>query len=232
MRTLVLMPTYNEVSVLESSIEQILAQRLDLEVLIIDDNSPDGTGGLAEELSLKHPQVSVLHRDRKQGLGKAYIAGFSWAIEQGFDFVVQMDADGSHRPSDLEKLKSQAHSNRLVIGSRWTPGGRVENWPWFRQVISKAGNFYARKMLGSPVKDMTAGFRCYPTEVLKSFPLDKVQAQGYGFQVEMTLLCQDFGVEVLEVPIIFVERKKGKSKMTYGIVFEAFWLCTKWGFRR
>ena len=232
MRTLVLMPTYNEVSVLESSIEQVLAQRLDLEVLIIDDNSPDGTGGLAEELSLKHPQVSVLHRDRKQGLGKAYIAGFSWAIEQGFDFVVQMDADGSHRPSDLEKLKSQAGSNRLVIGSRWAPGGRVENWPWFRHVISKAGNFYARKMLGSPVKDMTAGFRCYPTEVLKSFPLAKVQAQGYGFQVEMTLLCQDFGVEVLEVPIIFVERKKGKSKMTYGIVFEAFWLCTKWGFRR
>lgn len=232
MRTLVLMPTYNELDVLESSIEQVLAQRLDIEVLIIDDNSPDGTGGLAEELSLKHPQVSVLHRDHKQGLGKAYLAGFGWAIEQGFDFVVQMDADGSHRPSDLEKLTSEAGSNRLVIGSRWTVGGRVENWPWFRKVISKAGNFYARKMLGSPIRDMTAGFRCYPTEVLKSFPLNKVQAQGYGFQVEMTLLCQDFGVEIKEVPIVFVERMKGKSKMTYGIVVESFWLCTKWGFRR
>lgn len=232
MRTLVLMPTYNEVSVLESSIEQVLAQGLDLEILVIDDNSPDGTGGLADDLCLKHPQVSVLHRDQKQGLGKAYIAGFDWAIEHGFDFVVQMDADGSHRPSDLETITREAHPNRLVIGSRWTPGGRVENWPWFRRVISKAGNLYARKMLGSTVKDMTAGFRCYPTALLKSFPLSQVQAQGYGFQIEMTLLCQDRGVEILEVPIIFVERTKGKSKMTYGIVLEAFWLCTKWGFRR
>jgi dolichol-phosphate mannosyltransferase len=232
MRTLVLMPTYNEVSVLESSIEQVLAQGLDLEILVIDDNSPDGTGGLADDLSLRHSQISVLHRPQKQGLGKAYIAGFDWAIKYGFDFVVQMDADGSHRPSDLEKLTREAHSNRLVIGSRWTPGGKVENWPWFRRVISKSGNFYARKMLSSAVKDMTAGFRCYPTDVLKSFPLSQLQAQGYGFQVEMTLLCQERGVEVLEVPIIFVERIQGKSKMTYRIVLEAFWLCTKWGFRR
>jgi glycosyltransferase involved in cell wall biosynthesis len=226
------MPTYNEVGILESSIEQVLAQGLNLEILVIDDNSPDGTGGLADDLSIKHSQVSVLHRSQKQGLGKAYIAGFDWAIQQGFDFVVQMDADGSHRPSDLEKLTCEARSNRLVIGSRWTPGGKVENWPWFRRVISRAGNFYARKMLDSTVKDMTAGFRCYPTALLKSFPLSTVQAQGYGFQVEMTLLCQERGVDVLEVPIIFVERIRGKSKMTYGIVFEAFWLCTKWGFRR
>jgi|TARA_B110000977_G_C10978533_1_gene455176 dolichol-phosphate mannosyltransferase len=232
MTILVLMPTYNEVGVLESSIEQVLAQRLDLEILVIDDNSPDGTGVLAEDLSLKHSRVSVLHRNQKQGLGKAYIAGFEWAIEQGFDFVVQMDADGSHRPNDLEKLTREAHSNRLVIGSRWTPGGKVENWPWFRRVISRAGNFYARKMLSSTVKDMTAGFRCYPTALLQAFPLEKVQAHGYGFQVEMTLLCQDRGVEIVEVPIIFVERVKGKSKMTYGIVLEAFWLCTKWRFRR
>jgi dolichol-phosphate mannosyltransferase len=232
MRILVLMPTYNEVGVLESSIKQVLSQELGLEILVIDDNSPDGTGGLADDLALKHSQVSVLHRNKKQGLGKAYIAGFDWAIEHGFDFVVQMDADGSHRPSDLEKLTREAHSNRLVIGSRWAPGGKVENWPWFRRVISRAGNFYARKMLGSNVKDMTAGFRCYPTALLKAFPLGKVQAQGYGFQIEMTLLCQDRGVEILEVPIIFVERVKGKSKMTYGIVIEAFWLCTKWRFRR
>ena len=232
MRILVLMPTYNEVGMLELSIEQVLAQELDLEILVIDDNSPDGTGELADDLSLKHQQVSVLHRNQKQGLGKAYIAGFDWAIKQGFDFVVQMDADGSHRPGDLEKLTREAHSNRLVIGSRWTPGGKVENWPWFRRVISKAGNFYARKMLGSNVRDMTAGFRCYPTALLRTFPLGKVQAQGYGFQVEMTLLCQDRGVEILEVPIIFVERVRGKSKMTYGIVLEAFWLCTKWGVRR
>jgi glycosyltransferase involved in cell wall biosynthesis len=232
MNILVLMPTYNELGVLESSIEALLSQRLDIEILIIDDNSPDGTGRLADDLSRKHEQVSVLHRSQKQGLGKAYIAGFDWAIKRSFEFVVQMDADGSHRPSDLEKLTRQAKLNRLVIGSRWVPGGEVENWPWYRQLISKSGNFYARKLLDSSVRDLTAGFRCYPTSLLKLLPLGNVQAQGYGFQIEMTLLCQDRRVEILEVPIRFVERTKGKSKMSYRIVFEAFWLCTKWGIRR
>jgi len=232
MNTLVLMPTYNEFGVLESSIEAVLSQGLDIEILIIDDNSPDGTGRLADDLSRKHEQVSVLHRSQKQGLGKAYIAGFDWAIKRSFEFVVQMDADGSHRPSDLEKLTRQAKLNRLVIGSRWVPGGEVENWPWYRQLISKSGNFYARKLLDSSIRDLTAGFRCYPTALLESLPLEKVQAQGYGFQIEMTLLCQDRGVQILEVPIRFVERTKGKSKMSYRIVFEAFWLCTKWGIRR
>jgi len=232
MNTLVLMPTYNELGVLESSIEAVLSQRLDIEILIIDDNSPDGTGRLADDLSRKHEQVSVLHRAQKQGLGRAYIAGFDWAIKRRFEFVIQMDADGSHRPSDLEKLMRQAKLNRLVIGSRWVPGGEVENWPWYRQLISKSGNFYARKLLDSSVRDLTAGFRCYPTSLLKLLPLGNVQAQGYGFQIEMTLLCQDRRVEILEVPIRFVERTKGKSKMSYRIVFEAFWLCTKWGIRR
>jgi glycosyltransferase involved in cell wall biosynthesis len=232
MNTLVLMPTYNELGVLESSIEAVLSQRLDIEILIIDDNSPDGTGRLADDLSRKHEQVSVLHRAQKQGLGKAYIAGFDWAIKRRFEFVIQMDADGSHRPSDLEKLMRQAKLNRLVIGSRWVPGGEVENWPRYRQLISKSGNFYARKLLDSSVRDLTAGFRCYPTSLLESLPLGNVQAQGYGFQIEMTLLCQDRRVEILEVPIRFVERTKGKSKMSYRIVFEAFWLCTKWGIRR
>jgi glycosyltransferase involved in cell wall biosynthesis len=232
MNILVLMPTYNELGVLESSIEALLSQGLDIEILIIDDNSPDGTGRLADDLSRKHEQVSVLHRSQKQGLGKAYIAGFDWAIKRSFEFVVQMDADGSHRPSDLEKLTRQAKLNRLVIGSRWVPGGEVENWPWYRQLISKSGNFYARKLLDSSVRDLTAGFRCYPTSLLKLLPLGNVQAQGYGFQIEMTLLCQDRRVEILEVPIRFVERTKGKSKMSYRIVFEAFWLCTKWGIRR
>ena len=232
MNTVVLMPTYNELGVLESSVEAVLSQELDIEILIIDDNSPDGTGRLADDLSRKHEQVSVLHRTQKQGLGKAYIAGFDWAIKRSFEFVVQMDADGSHRPSDLEKLTRQAKLNRLVIGSRWVPGGEVENWPWYRQLISKSGNFYARKLLDSSIRDMTAGFRCYPTSLLESLPLEKVQAQGYGFQIEMTLLCQDRGVQILEVPIRFVERTRGKSKMSYRIVLEAFWLCTKWGIRR
>ena len=232
MKTLVLMPTYNEVEVLETSINAVLAQNLNLEILIIDDGSPDGTGLLADTLSKRYEQVSVLHRDHKQGLGRAYIAGFQWAIDQGFEFVIQMDADGSHRPGDLGRLLSEAKPDRLVIGSRWTPGGEVKNWPVYRQWISKVGNFYARTLLASSVRDMTAGYRCYPTALLNSLPLAKVQAQGYGFQIEMTLLCQETGAEILEVPISFIERRKGKSKMTYRIVLEAFWLCTIWGIRR
>jgi dolichol-phosphate mannosyltransferase len=232
MKTLILMPTYNEAGVLRTSIDGVLGQNLNLDILIIDDDSPDGTGLLADTLSAEHKQVSVLHREHKQGLGKAYIAGFQWAIEKGFEFVIQMDADGSHRPTDLRKLISVAKPNRLVIGSRWIAGGQVEHWPRYRQWISKAGNFYARTVLASSVRDMTAGYRCYPTAILKSLPLAKVQAQGYGFQIEMTLLCQERGVEVVEIPISFIERKKGNSKMTYRIVLEAFWLCTIWGIRR
>ena len=230
--SIVIIPTYNEIENVESIIRTVLSQHKFFHVLIIDDNSPDGTGDLADLLANKHPQLRVLHRQAKQGLGRAYIAGFEWAIENGYDFIVQMDADGSHRPDDLPLVVEAAAENRLVIGSRWVPGGAVLNWPWYRQWISRAGNLYARLTLRSHVKDITAGFRCYPVSFLTGLELELVRAQGYGFQIEMTKLAQDSGVAVEEVPITFVERESGVSKMTYKIIFEAFWLCTKWAFRR
>ena len=226
------MPTYNEMGPLTQAVEAVVQVAPNLDLLIIDDNSPDGTGNLADLLANKHPQLRVLHRQVKQGLGRAYIAGFEWAIENGYDYIVQMDADGSHRPDDLQLVVGAAAENRLVIGSRWVPGGAVLNWPWYRQWISRAGNLYARLTLRSHVKDITAGFRCYPVSFLTGLELELVRAQGYGFQIEMTKLAQDSGVVVEEVPITFVERESGVSKMTYKIIFEAFWLCTKWAFRR
>lgn len=232
MRMLVLMPTFNERENIETSISQVLSANQDLDLLIIDDNSPDGSGELANQISKKNSRVSVLHRSIKEGLGKAYIAGFEWAKAHNYDFVIQMDADGSHQPKDLGKLIAKAKQNRVVIGSRWITGGEVLNWPWYRMAISRAGNFYARKVLKTNIMDMTAGYRLYSVEDLSKLDLIDIRAHGYGFQVEMTLLAIDQGLEVIEVPISFIERVVGKSKMTLAIVIEAFWLCTKWGIRR
>lgn len=226
------MPTYNELGQLEQSVELVLGQKLGLEILIIDDNSPDGTGELAEALAKKNPNIKVMHRKQKDGLGRAYIAGFHWALANGFDYVIQMDADGSHRAKDLQKLIEVSAENTLVIGSRWVPGGEVVNWPRYREWISRAGNSYARFAIGSKVKDITAGFRIYPTKLLASLDLDLIQAQGYGFQVEMTKACLDRNVKVIEVPITFIERESGASKMTFGIILEAYLLCTRWLIRR
>ncbi|MDA7760905.1 polyprenol monophosphomannose synthase [Aquiluna sp.] len=232
MKFLVLMPTFNERQNLENSVLQVLQAVPGINLLIIDDNSPDGTGAIADKLSEENSEVSVLHRESKKGLGRAYLDGFTWAAKNSFDFVIQMDADGSHQPKNLSDLISKARPNRLVIGSRWIPGGEVLNWPWYRKVISRFGNLYARRMLGTKVMDMTAGYRLYPVSSLAKMKLQDVQAQGYGFQIEMTLLAIEEGLEVVEVPISFVERTVGKSKMTMKIVLEAFWLCTKWGIRR
>ena len=232
MKFLVLMPTFNERQNLENSVLQVLQAVPGINLLIIDDNSPDGTGAIADKLSEENSEVSVLHRESKKGLGRAYLDGFTWAAKNSFDFVIQMDADGSHQPKNLSDLISKARPNRLVIGSRWIPGGEVLNWPWYRKVISRFGNLYARRMLGTKVMDMTAGYRLYPVSSLAKMKLQDVQAQGYGFQIEMTLLAIEEGLEVVEVPISFVERTVGKSKMTMKIVLEAFWLCTKWGLRR
>ena len=232
MKFLVLMPTFNERQNLENSVLQVLQAVPGINLLIIDDNSPDGTGAIADKLSEENSAVSVLHRESKKGLGRAYLDGFTWAAKNSFDFVIQMDADGSHQPKNLSDLISKARPNRLVIGSRWIPGGEVLNWPWYRKVISRFGNLYARRMLGTKVMDMTAGYRLYPVSSLAKMKLQDVQAQGYGFQIEMTLLAIEEGLEVVEVPISFVERTVGKSKMTMKIVLEAFWLCTKWGIRR
>lgn len=229
MKTLVMMPTYNEVSGLKDSVDALFEHNPKVDLLIIDDNSPDGTGLLAEKLT-SDKRVHVLHRTGKEGLGKAYLAGYEWGIEKGYDRLVQMDADGSHRSQDLPKLL--ANGSDLVIGSRWIDGGAVANWPKYRELISRAGNSYARLATGLQFGDLTAGFRVYRADALRRLKLSDLEAQGYGFQVEMTIRSAKAGLEITEVPILFVERAQGASKMTKEIVFEAFWLCTKWGLRR
>lgn len=232
MKALVLMPTYNEVGILSNSVSHLLATAPEVDLLIIDDNSPDGTGRLADELAENNSRISVLHRPEKQGLGEAYVAGFAWGLAQDYSHFIQMDSDGSHRPEDLSELLSAAVSADLVIGSRWVAGGEVRNWPAIRMLISRLGNRYASFMLGSSVKDMTSGFRVYSRGLLEELPIKGIQAHGYGFQVEMTYQTQRLGRKIVEVPITFVERESGQSKMTLGIVLEAFWLCTLWGLGR
>lgn len=227
-----MMPTFNEIETLERSVKELFRHNSDVELLVIDDNSPDGTGDLADRLGSENSKTHVLHRSGKQGLGKAYLAGITWGLENGFELLVQMDADGSHRAEDLPKLITKASLDGLVIGSRWIPGGAVHNWPWYRKAISRFGNFYAAKMLGSDLGDLTAGFRVYGKELLIQLPLQNVAAQGYGFQVEMTKNVLSAGKRVVEVPIHFVERENGSSKMTTAIVLEAFVLASKWGFER
>jgi len=231
-KSVVLMPTYNELEVLEGTVESLFESVPEIHLAIIDDNSPDGTGELADRLALKNKRISVIHRPQKRGLGLAYVEGFEWAVAHGFSHVVQMDSDGSHRPSDLPALLQEANSHDLVIGSRWVSGGEVKNWPAIRMLISRLGNRYAAFMLGSGLKDLTAGYRIYSAKLLGKLPLSKMQAHGYGFQVEMTLRSSQNGAKIIEVPIHFVERESGESKMTLGIVLEAFLLCTRWGIAR
>jgi dolichol-phosphate mannosyltransferase len=229
MKVLVMMPTYNEAQGLSNSVQKLLKHNPGVDVLIIDDNSPDGTGEIADQLASK-PRVHVLHRAQKQGLGKAYLAGYEWGLSRNYDRLVQMDADGSHRPEDLPALL--AEGSDLVIGSRWMRGGAVENWPRYRELISRFGNLYAGAATGIGIGDLTAGFRSYSAHALRQLNLGKLEAQGYGFQIEMTRRAVATGLSISEVPIRFVERENGRSKMTYSIVFEAFWLCTKWGLQR
>lgn len=230
MRTVVLMPTFNERELIRASVSKVLDANSDLDIIIIDDSSPDGTGEIADQIAAAQPRVSVLHRKEKQGLGRAYAHGFRVALERGYDRVIQMDADGSHQASDLAKLLDAKAD--LVIGSRWVSGGEVLNWPSHRLWISRAGNAFARFSIGSGLRDVTAGYRNYSAQLLSKLPLEKIQAHGYGFQVEMTKLAMSEGASVVEVPITFVEREGGRSKMTLGIIVEAFALCTKWLLQR
>ena len=232
MKTLVMMPTYNEIETLERSVSELFRHNPAVELLIIDDNSPDGTGALAQSLADSEPRAHVLHRGGKEGLGKAYLAGMTWGLASGYELFVQMDADGSHRAQDLPKLLKMAKSDGLVIGSRWITGGAVRNWPWYRMMISRGGNLYAAAMLGSKLGDLTAGFRVYGRSLLLELPLSDVAAHGYGFQVEMTKNVLELRRPVIEVPIEFVERENGTSKMTMAIVIEALLLATKWGIAR
>jgi glycosyltransferase involved in cell wall biosynthesis len=231
LRALVVMPTYNEAKSLTRTVEELLSLVDGVDVLIVDDNSPDGTGLIADSLALENPRVRVLHRANKQGLGPAYLEGFKHAFDNAYETVVEMDADGSHRAEDLSKLLAEVQHADLVIGSRWIAGGSVQNWPIARLFLSRFGNLYARLMLGTTIRDMTSGFRAYRAEFLKKLIADPVSSQGYSFQVELAYRATKTG-QVKELPITFVERTQGSSKMTIKIVFEALGKIQLWAIRR
>lgn len=229
---LAIVPTYNERESLPSTVRRILDAAPELRVLIVDDNSPDGTGRIADEFAAADPRVGVLHRAGKDGLGSAYVAGFRWALARDYDIVFEVDADGSHQPEELPRLLAALHDGAdLVIGTRWMPGGRVENWPLHRRLISRAGTLFARVMLGSRLRDITSGFRGYRTDVLRALDLDSVHSHGYSFQIEMAWLVEQAGRPVAERPITFIEREAGSSKMSAGIVVEAMTRVFVWGVR-
>ncbi len=230
-RVLVIVPTYNERDNLEVIAGRLHAAVPEAELLVVDDSSPDGTGRLADDLSGREPWVHVLHRTAKAGLGAAYIAGFGWAREHGYDVVVEMDADGSHAPEQLPRLLAALERADVVLGSRWVPGGEVRNWPKSRELLSRGGNAYTRFMLGLPLADATGGYRAYRRTVLDRLPLGQVASQGYCFQVDLAWQAWRSGHRVVEVPITFVERERGESKMSRAIVLEALWRVTWWGLR-
>ena len=229
-RIVVIIPTYNEILTLPSIMSRVRASVPQAHVLVVDDNSPDGTGALADGLVAADDHVHVLHRVDKAGLGAAYLAGFSWALEQKFDVVVEMDADGSHQPEQLPDLLAALVDADLVLGSRWVQGGGVENWPKSREILSRGGNAYTRAMLGVPLHDATGGYRAFRSTALRSLDLDQVASQGYCFQVDLAWRAVQRGLRVTEVPIWFVERTAGTSKMSQRIVLEALWRVTVWGF--
>ncbi len=222
MKTLIIIPTYNEVDNLRPLLQELFTYAPETDVLIVDDNSPDGTGQLADEIHNENPQVHVLHRAGKLGLGTAYIAGFKYAIEHGYDAAFEMDADFSHDPRYLPDFLKKIEQADLVIGSRYVSGGATPNWSLSRRFISGGGNIFARFMLGLPIHDCTAGYRCYRREVLERIDLDTVESQGYAFQVEMAYRVKQRGFRIVETPIIFMDRRVGKSKMSRAIFLEAF----------
>jgi dolichol-phosphate mannosyltransferase len=230
-RVLVVVPTYDERDNLPGVLGRLRAAVPDADVLVVDDASPDGTGALADELSSADPQVRVLHRPAKQGLGPAYLAGFGWGLAEGYDAFVEMDADGSHAPEQLPSLLAALPDADVVLGSRWVPGGSVVDWPKRREVLSRGGNAYARLLLGLPVRDATGGFRVYRRAVLETIELGDVASAGYCFQVDLLWRAWRAGFRVVEVPIRFVERVAGVSKMDRNVVAEALWRITVWGMR-
>ena len=231
-RTLVIIPTFNEYENLPLIISGIQEQLPAVDILVADDNSPDGTGKLAAQIASANPNVHVLHRQAKQGLGAAYLAGFDWAKNQNYDVVVEMDADGSHRPVDLVKVLTALNDADVVLGSRWIKGGKVVNWPIQREILSRGGNIYTRLMLGIALRDATGGFRAYRMSALNKIDLRAVQSQGYCFQVDMAWRAVKAGLKVIEVPITFIEREIGESKMSGAIVKEALLKVTVWGIQR
>ncbi len=229
MSTLVIIPTYNERENVASIVGRVRTATPDVFVLVVDDSSPDGTGDIADALAEADDHVRVLHRAGKDGLGAAYRDGMRWALAAGYDRIVEMDADGSHRPEELHRLLEAVESADVVLGSRWVPGGGVENWPASRRFLSRGGSAYSRIMLGIPVRDVTGGYRAFTAEALERIRFSDVSSQGYCFQIDMLRRAYDAGLRIVEVPITFVEREHGASKMTTGIVVEAMVRVTGWG---
>ena len=233
--TVVIIPTYNEASAIREIVGRVRRAVPEADVLIVDDASPDCTGEIADELAGAIPQVHVLHRAGKQGLGAAYKQAYAWALARGYVRLVQLDADGSHQPEQLPALLAAAsrapgrEAADLVVGSRWVPGGAIVNWPRRRQLLSRCGSLYARWMLGLPYRDITAGYRVFRADALRALRLEAVHSHGYGFQVDMLWHAHRAGLRIVEVPITFVERSAGESKMTGAIVAEAMARVTAWG---
>jgi dolichol-phosphate mannosyltransferase len=233
MNVLVVLPTYNEAENIDHVLRRIRNAMPAATVLVVDDGSPDGTADIAEVLGKELGNIEILKRNEKAGLGSAYRAGFRWGIDHGYDACVEMDADLSHEPEALPGLVAPlADGHEVVIGSRYVPGGSIPDWTWHRRLLSRGGNIYASALLGLGVADSTAGFRAYATSVLKRIELDLIRAEGYGFQIEMTYRAKQAGASVVEVPIRFVDRVEGESKMSLFIVVEALGLVTWWGWRR
>ena len=229
-KTLVVIPTYNESANLMDVITRIRSAVPNIDILVVDDNSPDGTGEIAE--AARNSQTFVLHRSERNGLGPAYLAGFAWALEQDYAQVVEMDADGSHQPEQLPIMLAAAQESDLVIGTRWMPGGQVVNWPTGRRLISRFGTRYASVLLKLPYKDLTSGYRVLSSDLVKLVLGSQLRTLGYGFQIEIVLIAEQNSRRIAQVPITFVERTAGESKMSRAIVFEAWLKTTAWGFQR
>jgi dolichol-phosphate mannosyltransferase len=224
MKSLVIIPTYNERENLIELLGRIFAQNLPVEVLIVDDSSPDGTGALADEISAGDPRVHVMHRPGKLGLGSAYVAGFRYALDRDYDAVFEMDADFSHNPDSIPEFLHEIEQADLVLGSRYLHGVTVVNWPLSRLVLSYAANVYSRVITGMPVKDLTGGYKCFRRQVLQSIDWTRVKSDGYGFQIEINFKAWRKGFRIKEIPILFVDRRAGESKMTRRIIWEAAWM--------
>lgn len=236
-QTVIIVPTYNERENLPPMIAKLLSLPVALDVLVVDDNSPDGTGKIADELAAKHPQVHVLHRAGKEGLGRAYLAGFKWALAEKYEFIFEMDCDFSHDPNEIPNFLKAAQTADLVLGSRYSGGVRVLNWPLKRLLLSRCAGVYVWAITGMPITDPTGGFKCFRRRALEHIPLDQVRSNGYSFQIEMTHRLWRDGYKVAEVPITFADRTAGQSKMAGSIINEAFWMvwrlwlqngCRRW----
>jgi dolichol-phosphate mannosyltransferase len=223
-QTLIVVPTYNERENLPSLVQRLLSLPVPIDLLVVDDNSPDGTGKIADELSAKHSNIHVLHRPEKNGLGRAYLAGFKWALERGYEFIFEMDGDFSHNPDDIPKFLEAAQHADLVLGSRYVNGIRIINWPLRRLMLSKFAANYVQIITGMPLTDPTGGYKCFRRRALEAVDLNEIRSNGYSFQIEMTHKIWRQGLNVVEVPIIFTDRFLGKSKMTGKIVREALFM--------